>query len=237
MDHNKVYLLAPTPHQTWTSHYSHPRSELSPSFHTSHEADEARLAELLTPSKDWWTGHKSGTAHNTPSALPKLDFDQADPSSSDESVTITATTSTTKSSRSSRASRRSTRQQQETTKDEQNTQPTIDESKEESPSANVDPSAMNGDDEGFALNGGDDNDDTVDNSSDRDESSDVSVLNESDVSPTPVDSKSAIGVGSSGSSSRRSSGTPGRHRRQWTHTIEPGVEEARIHRKGRAHLF
>lgn len=29
---------------------------------------------------------------------------------------------------------------------------------------------------------------------------------------------------------RRSSGTPSRHRRQWTHTVLPGVQEPRIHR-------
>lgn len=74
-DVNKVYLIAPSPFQTWTSHYSHPRSELTPSFHSA--ADEQRMRELLTPSKDWWAGHREGTAQNTQDSLQKLDFGEA----------------------------------------------------------------------------------------------------------------------------------------------------------------
>lgn len=223
LDRQKVYLLAPSPYQRWTSHYAHPRSELSPSFAVVGGVEESRLADLLTPSKDWWTGHKTGTAENTTCVLPKLDFDDDDTPNVEASEETSEETSTSRTTRSTRASRRTTRTEtvtEESSAVSQEAPAAAAEAEQSEPSA--EPAA----EYDFQVGGGDADDDVVDDESGDvvDESAEVSQSDESPSRPA-------------GTTSRRASNTPSRHRRQWTHTIVPGVEEARIHRKGGRHLF
>lgn len=245
-----MYLLAPTPNQRWTSQYSHPTSALSPSFHTSTDADEARIADLLTPSKDWWTGHKTGTARSLSreEALPKLDF--GDAANDTEEETTTTTTTTTTSSRRSRgrksnttneaSSRTSRRSRAAEPEEEAEAAPeAAQQQQEEQPGAEESADAVDPSQYEFQGGGGDDDDDQEENDTyDRpltpDPSSDPSgypASPTSPLSPSAADEQ-RDGLSAPPSSGRRKSGTPGRHRRVWTHTVVPGVEEARIHRKG-----
>ena len=366
-DVNKVYLIAPSPFQTWTSHYSHPRSELQPSFHSV--ADEQRMRELLTPSKDWWAGHREGTADNTQDSTQKLDFGEAPrivdnndlaaeaeteetaarPSrvvangrksssrnsrssrssavAATESITHTVTETVRKtlskalsstlsrtSSRGSRNSRASLRQQQQQAQEEEEeeqaapAEPEAEAEVEEEPAAEAErtespePEPPLSQEEEAALSSSDSDDDERKSgedqpasaaaaaaaspspySDDRDFAAGGGVGDDSDSdvepasypqgmfgygssaspprsssparserspddyshlqSPGPADrsadadgedgdaeTASRVSRGSRGG--RRSSGTPGRHRRQWTHTVLPGISEPRIHRKG-----
>ena len=185
-DHQKVYLLAPTPGQKWTSDFSH----FSPSA-AARPIDQHRLHELLTPSKDWWSGHKTGTPadlnENDLAAMPKLEFGD---------VTVSQSSASKKMSRRSRNST------------QQHTAPQVEEEQVQVKQSSYTNAELDDEDDYGVAAAGDDGDDGEDGD---------------EVSLTQ----------STSSSSRKSIGTPSRHRRQWTHTIVPGIEEARIHRKGK----
>lgn len=231
VDRQKVYLLAPTPRQQWTSHYAHPQSDFSPSFQLNSAVADDRLTALLTPSKDWWTGHKTGTAENTPSALPKLDFGDM-PTEVEETTTTTTVTRSSKRATRTAGSRRSTRNQESEEDQQQANEPETEERGEaENESPDSTPDESSAEPESVASEDADagrssSHDDSYDFASGGD---DVDVY-ENDDAPSDLVNKRL-------SSGRRSSGTPSRHRRQWTHTIVPGVEEQRIHRKGGRNLF
>ena len=281
--------------QRWTSQYSHPRSELTPSFGSASAADERLLKDLLTPSKDWWQGHRAGTAANTPDPLQRLDFgeaptveeevnqaenEQQHDSSNTESGRKTRrgrVASAAKATRSSRASRRLDRSTliEEETETEVTVTTTqkrrqraaaaaaaVEEQQEETVAAAAAPYA---DDDVDASGGGgrfgDDADESESHngngvaaaaSDSESENEAAPAYNGYDRSESPQRSESRLLSPASPASpgsldemrdelaspnasrvsrgGRRSSGTPSRHRRQWTHTVLPGIQEPRIHR-------
>jgi len=328
-DLDKVYLIAPSPYQRWTSHYSHPRSELTPSFNTGPDPS------LLTPSKDWWQGHKRGTAANTRDPTQKLDFGEGP----DEQLLREAeqlqqeqqqngTGRTRRSGRSAakgakpashkkRNSRASRRLQQQEEEEEAEEQVEVEVEQQVEEEAEADEASPEPEHEEADLGGGGGFDEEEEEAEEEEpESPDAGAVaaQESSSSSSAASSSSSeaeaeeeeedesdnddVGAGANGyggsstpprrhspardergygiggltspmspsdrdsefgsplspqsaeeardelaspsrqshgntpGGRRRSSGTPSRHRRQWTHTLLPGIQEPRIHRKG-----